>query len=84
MPRKKIVRIPRTATIKCPGCGKKSRMKIPQNQQDSVQFFECKKCKQRINTPVMRCCIICAFSNKRCASSLIMEARAKGLEIRYK
>ncbi len=83
MPRKRVIKIPKTAMVKCPGCENRSRMKVPQNPQDTLQFFECKKCKQKITTPVARCCIICAFSSKKCATSLTAEARAGGLEIRH-
>jgi len=80
MGRKKVIRIPKTATIKCPLCGARSRIRVEHDKQ--IYFFECKKCKQRIETPQMRCCIICAFSNKKCVPSLTAEARQKGLEIR--
>jgi Zn ribbon nucleic-acid-binding protein len=80
MGRKRIIKIPKTAAIKCPLCGEKSRIAVP--REGTVYFFECKKCKQRVETPPMRCCIICAFSTKKCISSLLAEARQKGLEIR--
>jgi hypothetical protein len=79
--RKKVVRIPKIATVRCPNCGKNSRLEVP---GDSILgSFECKKCKEKILTPPSSCCIICAFSKKKCSQSLLMEARIKNLEIKY-
>jgi|SRR3989338_30471 len=80
MGRKRIIKIPKTAGIKCPHCLQISRVKVPEDA--SLPFFECKKCEQKVSTPLASCCIICAFSNKRCYRSLMMEAHAKKLEIR--
>ena len=79
MGRKRIIKLPKTAMIKCPNCDKKSRINVPIDSL--LNYFDCKKCKQKIETPIMKCCIICAFSNKKCSQSLIMEA--KGLRIKY-
>jgi len=57
------------------------RAEIPKDS--IINSFECKKCGQKTITPIMKCCIICAFSGKKCAPSSIMEAKMKGLEIRY-
>jgi len=78
--RKSIIRIPKTASIKCPHCLQISRAKVPENA--SLPFLDCKKCEQKIATPLASCCVICAFSNKQCSRSLIMEAHAKKLELR--
>ncbi|HIH43410.1 MAG TPA: GDCCVxC domain-containing (seleno)protein [Candidatus Nanoarchaeia archaeon] len=67
--------------VKCPHCGSRSRLEIPKDS--IINSFECKKCGQKTITPIMKCCIICAFSGKKCAPSSIMEAKMKGLEIRY-
>lgn len=80
MERKKIIKIPKSVIIKCPKCNSNSRLKVDGDR--SPQFFECKKCKEIINTPVSKCCIICSYSNKKCPSSLFMEAFSKKLKIK--
>jgi transcription elongation factor Elf1 len=79
--KKRVIRIPEQATIKCIHCGKKSRRKVPIDS--SPQYFDCDKCGQRTQAPITSCCIICAFTNKKCAPALLLEAKSKGLEIRY-
>jgi len=81
MAKKRIVKIPKTATIKCPFCGKGTRMDVSSDK--NVYFLDCGKCKQRIETPQSKCCLVCAFSKKRCPASLMREAQMKELEIRY-
>ncbi len=81
MSRKRVVKIPNSAAIKCPHCGKKTR--VPVFPETNTYFLDCKKCKQKIETPPAHCCLICAFSNKKCPESLLMEARTKNLEVRY-
>lgn len=78
--RKRFIKISEKATLTCPNCSKNTRIKIPEDR--ILSSFECKKCKQVILTPVTKCCVICAFSNKKCAPSLIMEAKMKNLEIK--
>jgi len=80
MGRKRIIRIPKTASVKCPHCSQVSRVSVPQNA--SLPFLDCRKCEQKITTPLASCCIICAFSNKNCSRSLMMEAHTKQLELR--
>ncbi|MBI5148419.1 hypothetical protein HZA33_01950 [Candidatus Pacearchaeota archaeon] len=80
MGRKRILKIPNSATIKCPSCNKNTRMKIEKDR--SPQFFHCRKCKKDVQTPITKCCIICAFSDKKCLHSLLMEAHAKGLQVK--
>lgn len=79
MGRKRVINLPNSATIKCPNCSKSSRIEV---QKDSPQFFECRKCRQRIATPINKCCIICSFSNKRCIHSLLIKAHSKGLLVK--
>lgn len=81
MAKKRVIKIPINAKIKCPKCGSLSIRKVPLDS--SPQYFDCDKCNERIQTPLTSCCIICAFTNKKCVSSSLMEARAKGLEVRY-
>lgn len=78
--KKKQVTIPKTATVKCPHCGKSSRIRLEEDK--FLGNLECGKCKQKIETPPAYCCVVCAFSKKKCPQSLILEARMKGLEIK--
>jgi hypothetical protein len=78
--RKTTVKISKTAIIKCSNCGEKSKRKVPLDA--SPQYFDCDKCNFRMQTPINACCIICAFTNTKCAPSLLMEAKMKGLEVK--
>ena len=82
MGKKRVVKIPNSVKIHCPHCGKNNQ--IPFNQE-SVFKLECRnnKCKKLIETPIMRCCLICAYSGKKCYTETIIEAKRKGLEVRY-
>ena len=80
MGRKRVVRIPNSVKIHCPHCGKNNQIPFT---KESVFRMECRKCKQPIETPIMRCCLICAYSGKKCYAEMMMEAKIKGLEIRY-
>jgi len=71
--------IPKTVTLKCPFCEKKSRIAMP---KESFYAFECKKCKKKLEVPQSRCCLICAYSDKKCTPQLIREAMVKGLELK--
>jgi hypothetical protein len=79
--KKSTVKIAKIATVRCPQCGKNSRLDVPSDR--IVSSFECKHCKQKILTPPAYCCIICAFSKKKCTPSQMMEAKIKGLEIKH-
>ena len=79
--KKQFIKIPEVASIKCPACGAKSKRKVPSDS--SPQYFDCDKCNARTQTPITSCCIICAFTGKKCIPSLKMEAKIKGLEMRY-
>ena len=52
--------------------------------KENIYFFECKKCKNKAETPQSQCCILCAYSNSPCAPHLKREALRRGLEIRHK
>ena len=80
MGRRKILRISKTAKIKCNICLELSVRKVPEDS--SPGYFDCDKCGAHITVPVTQCCVICAFTNKKCVPSLKMEARIKGLELR--
>ena len=78
MGRKRILRVSKTAMVKCPSCDRKSRVDV----KDGVYFFECKKCKTNVTTPAARCCIICAYSDKNCPAAIQRKAKAEGLKIK--
>jgi phage FluMu protein Com len=78
--RKTILKIAKRVKLKCPKCSEMTQLEVPED--GSPQFFECSKCSEKIKTPLMQCCVICAFSDKRCSRSSIMEAHARGLELR--
>lgn len=78
--RKTSVKIPKNVMIKCPLCSEKSKAIV--SIDNCPQSFTCPKCDQGVKNPLTSCCIICAFSGKKCPRSLYMEARVKGLEIR--
>ncbi len=73
-------KIPKRANIKCPHCSNINRINVPEDSL--ITSIECKKCKQTITTPIMKCCIICAFSNTKCPYNLKVGAKAKGLILR--
>ncbi len=70
MPRKRKLKIPKSAMVKCPKCSKRSRVKVLEN--DCLYSHECKnkKCSHKFETPTAQCCIICAYSNKQCGPQL--------------
>jgi len=81
MGRKKVIRIAKNAKIKCVNCETVSLRKIPENA--SPQYFDCDKCKTRMQAPLTSCCIICAYTGKKCAPSSLLEAKIKDLEVKY-
>jgi len=80
MTRKKILKIPKRVSVKCPCCEKINRLQVP--LAGTINSFECKSCKQIIKPPITQCCVICAFTKTKCPLSLRIEANAKGLELR--
>jgi len=79
MGRKKILKIPNSAKLKCPHCGKISRIKM---EKECIYSFKCKKCKKELEVPESRCCILCAYSDTQCYPNLLREAQRKNLEVR--
>ncbi|HIH33619.1 MAG TPA: hypothetical protein HA227_05225 [Candidatus Diapherotrites archaeon] len=53
-----------TAVLKCPKCGFEQELEIPESS--CLQFFKCENCGELISAPNGECCVICAFSNKKC------------------
>jgi predicted nucleic acid-binding Zn ribbon protein len=81
MGRKKTIQnIPKSTLLKCPFCEKKTKALI--SIDNCPQKFTCPKCNAEVRNPITQCCIICAFSNKKCPRTLYMNAKVKGLEIR--
>jgi len=78
--KKSLIKIAKRASIKCPHCSNVMRFDVPVD--GLLSFADCKSCKQKIATPRSKCCLVCAFSDKQCTPSNIMEARIKGLEVR--
>jgi Zn ribbon nucleic-acid-binding protein len=80
MARKKTMKIPKRVSVKCPNCSGKKRVEV--SAEKGMNYFDCEGCGQNVKTPITKCCIICAFSDKKCPSSLVMEAKIKKLELR--
>lgn len=77
MAKKRVMKIPKNADLKCPLCNEINRAKV--SIDNCPQSFTCPKCDQTVRNPITQCCIICAFSNNRCPRTLYMEAKVKGL-----
>lgn len=80
MAKKKIQKIPKTAMLQCPHCSKKSKALV--SIDNCPQSFVCPKCNLEVKNPITQCCVICAYSNKKCPRTLYMNAKVKGLELR--
>jgi hypothetical protein len=80
MAKKRFIKIPKRIDVKCYDCDYINRLEVPEN--DTIHQFECKNCKKIIRAPVTQCCIICAFTDKKCSLNSKIEARAKGLMLR--
>ncbi len=77
---KTTARLPKAVIIRCPACSGTQR--ITASLENSPQCLVCKNCENEIRTPITQCCIICAFSDKKCPYSIKMNAFSKGLELR--
>jgi hypothetical protein len=80
MAKKRIMKIPKTVVLVCPNCQGKNKAKV--DIENCPQSFICPKCEQQVKNPITQCCVICAFSGRKCPRSLYMEAKVKGLELR--
>jgi len=80
MAKKKIQKIPKQVFLKCPFCYQKNKAIV--SIENCPQKFVCPKCMREVRNPATKCCVICAFSNKKCPRTLYMEAKTKGLELR--
>ena len=54
------------ANIKCPECGRFQKITIPQGL--CLPFYKCGGCEKVIAAPGNICCVICAYSDKKCPS----------------
>jgi len=80
MAKKRFLNVPKRIDVKCPNCDKINRLDVP--QEGIINSFECKECKNNVKTPITQCCIICAFSDKKCPLNSKIEAKSKGLVLR--
>lgn len=80
MAKKRIQKIPKHVLLKCPYCSAKNKAIV--DIENCPQSFTCPKCNQEVKNPLTSCCVICAFSDKKCPRTLYMEAKVKGLELR--
>jgi hypothetical protein len=78
--KKRFLGVPKSVKIKCPNCGKNNMIEMP---KECIYFFDCRKCKKRMETPQMQCCIICAYSKLQCIPNLLREAHRKNLEVKW-
>ncbi len=78
--KKSVMRIPKQVMLICPFCEGKNKAIV--SIENSPQSFVCPKCNAEVRNGIAQCCVICAFSNKKCPRTLYMEAKVKGLEIR--
>ena len=73
-------KIPKSVMLTCPHCSEKSKAIV--SIDNCPQSFTCPKCNQLVRNPLTSCCVICAFSGKKCPRTLFAEAKVKGLELR--
>ena len=52
------------ANITCPECSYIQEIEIPEDR--CLSFYRCEKCQKIISTPKDICCVICAYSDKKC------------------
>lgn len=55
------------ASLKCPHCGEIVKVEIPKDR--CLVFLKCEKCQKLIKTPEGKCCVVCAYSNRKCPVS---------------
>ena len=80
MAKKRFEKVPKNVMLNCPNCSGRQRLAV--SLESSPQNYICKNCEQEIQTPKTQCCVVCAFSGKRCPYSVKMNAFSKGLELR--
>ncbi len=55
------------AKIECPQCKYVQEIEIPDNK--CLPFYRCDGCRKVISSPQDICCVICAYSDKKCPVS---------------
>ncbi len=80
MAKKRIQKIPKNVMLKCPLCSAKSKAIV--STETSPQIYVCPKCLSEVRNPLTQCCVVCAFSGKKCPRTLFMEAKINGWELR--
>jgi hypothetical protein len=50
--------------IKCPECSHFQEIEVPEGK--CLPFYKCNKCQKIMSTPKDICCVICAYSDKKC------------------
>ena len=78
--KKTTIKVPKVVILRCPNCSKTQRIAV--SLESSPQSFICKECESEVKTPLTQCCVVCAFSNKRCPYSVKMNAFSKDLSLR--
>ena len=53
------------ANIKCPECSYVQEIEIPEGK--CLPFYKCERCKRIISAPRDICCVVCAYSDKKCS-----------------
>ncbi|MFQ5406709.1 MAG: GDCCVxC domain-containing (seleno)protein [Candidatus Micrarchaeia archaeon] len=64
-----------STTLICPHCKKGDEVKIAENV--CLHFHKCLHCGKIIHAPPGSCCVICAYTKKRCAVSIKSEKNGK-------
>jgi len=55
------------ANIKCPDCGYIQKIEIPERK--CLPFYKCEGCQKIVPAPKENCCVICAYSDKKCPAA---------------
>ena len=52
------------AIFKCPECGAEQEIGVPKDR--CMAFHKCTACGELIPAPEDECCVVCAYSDKKC------------------
>ncbi|MBI5884530.1 hypothetical protein HZB89_00350 [archaeon] len=52
------------AIITCPECKAKHEIEVPEGK--CLYFWKCPSCGKLIQAPKNECCVVCAYSDKKC------------------
>lgn len=56
------------ANLKCPYCGEVQGIEVP--KEKCLAFHICSECGRLIKAPKGSCCVICAYSDRKCGVSI--------------